>query len=1223
MRAILRVAAGAMLLATSMLPSAQARAATADLLAGIGVGQDVRLGADVDSVGGTTPLSGTRSYFISLQNQSMSTTFTTPTITVNSGFTAAQVGASSLPVVITQAGLAPGQRIDNLQLPGFPLCCTQVPVSGFSSGFDSSRAQSPLLIPPGGAQQTVSVTVAVTDSARSASTFALTVAFEASGMGGVTLLSTTTPTNLGQGEILAPGGGPPSSLAGWQVQNPVFQKQYTFTAIVNVPNQGTNAFPFKLPIFLNLVPFASDCTLCPPAGTSITAPVQTLDGPSPNSGKAVYKVDQAATWTVRTNNGGTQVAYAELIPPPADLTANFDHQVTAVLPQGTDSNVAGASLNGHPSWMANLLNNSPGPVANAALRISSGFSPSELIPNGQPQALTSLPYSVAQPSLGSGQGLSAGLQAPTVPVTFTSGFDSNRLVAPTLLPAGGGQQTETLRFMAVDPALAGGLVIVSVLGREVPGATLVSQSGPDNLNQGEQLTLPPLGGLVDWHLSGIVLGKNYVFTAVVNTPNPSGVAQPYSPSAGINAAYSTAVCSQCAGTSQTIAVPTLDGPSPSAGGATFSVAEAGHAWNTTLSQWRLVGYPGQNLGGGGPLQGAGANVSDQLVASQPPGVDSTSAASSLDGSRSWGFNLNNQTTSSLGNPTISVASGFNPAQLVAPGPGGGGPLTSLPFVTTQPTLAPGQGMGSNLNGPQVPVTFAPGYDSSRTVTPRQVPSGGGHQTVAASVTFRDPALAGGSIGVFINAGDPGVTLLTQANPPNLDQGETVGTGPAGGPFANWNLNGAIVGKTYTFTAVINTANPGSSPIDHNVQLGIFGSALNSPICPEGCPQSALTIADPALDGTLAGSGAVTFSVAGGTVWRGFHDTQFSVQYTTQTPQFSNLRLTTPAGADFADSVALSAVLSNQRGRGVAGQIVNIALGDQTCTAITAGDGTAACRVTLTQAPGAYTVTAAFPGSDGLSPSRATAPFAISREEASLAITSSPAIGPGDPVSATLLEDGLAPIVGRSISFSAGGVTVTAITDATGRAAAHLALPPGSYSLVAAFAGDGSYVGATATTSALTVFRPTNFVIWGGEGLTIGHVYEFYGRGWNQQVRTEDQSPDGAFTGFACVVSATGWSSGEPTGRSRHGQGHEEAGESRCRPPNSVSSVISVIVTTALQGDDERLAGNIAGHAVLRLAPCPAPLGDEGRQGDDGSRTAPLYSPDGGAPSCGVLLARTG
>jgi hypothetical protein len=192
----------------------------------------------------------------------------------------------------------------------------------------------------------------------------------------------------------------------------------------------------------------------------------------------------------------------------------------------------------------------------------------------------------------------------------------------------------------------------------------------------------------------------------------------------------------------------------------------------------------------------------------------------------------------------------------------------------------------------------------------------------------------------------------------------------------------------------------------------------------------------------------------------------------------------------------------------------------------------------------------------------------------LTITSSALLSEGSAVTAWLREEYLnAPISGHPVTLEATGLagtpstTVTAVTDGTGTVA--LILPPGEYRVTATFAGAEMYVPSQDTMDPVYVYRPTTFVIWGGNpgGIVTGGRYQFWGSGWSKQVVGGDYGGNASFQGFSIQESDVLWSS--PPASSGN-------------MPADVPDLISVIVTTRVTRRGTLSTGNIAGHAILRV-----------------------------------------
>jgi len=192
---------------------------------------------------------------------------------------------------------------------------------------------------------------------------------------------------------------------------------------------------------------------------------------------------------------------------------------------------------------------------------------------------------------------------------------------------------------------------------------------------------------------------------------------------------------------------------------------------------------------------------------------------------------------------------------------------------------------------------------------------------------------------------------------------------------------------------------------------------------------------------------------------------------------------------------------------------------------------------------------------------------ITTQPSTLTITSEPVIATGGAVSAQLLGPGGVPIVGKTVTFSAGGSSANAVTNSNGVASATLGLGPGPTTLAATFAGNASFFGSSATGS-LIVAQPTRFVIWGGNtgGLHPGDRVQFWGAQWAKQVTSGDYRAGDDFKGWAQTASGATWSS--------------KGGSSD--PPASVASYITVIVTTHVSKSGGTVTGDVARIAVLRV-----------------------------------------
>lgn len=310
----------------------------------------------------------------------------------------------------------------------------------------------------------------------------------------------------------------------------------------------------------------------------------------------------------------------------------------------------------------------------------------------------------------------------------------------------------------------------------------------------------------------------------------------------------------------------------------------------------------------------------------------------------------------------------------------------------------------------------------------------------------------------------------------------------------------------------------------------------------------------------------------------------------------------PQGGDYHDPVRLSAVLldaASTPGAPVAGALLSLASAAGSCTARTDASGTASCFVTPQTAAGSYALAVDFAGDGRHLSAHAEGTVAITAEQTTLAITSSPALESGSVVARALLrEDGSLPVGGRPVTFRAGGQTLSATTDAAGVATATLGLAEGEYTLQASFAGDSFYAPAADQLDRLLVYQREPFVVWGGNApdlataLPLGATYTFWGARWADQVRAGDFSANPSFKGYAAdVFPASGAASG--IWRSRPGNSSH--------PPSTVPAYMGVILSTHIQKDGSVESGDVAGIGVLKVTDPSA------------------YRPNPGHAGTGVLL----
>ena len=203
--------------------------------------------------------------------------------------------------------------------------------------------------------------------------------------------------------------------------------------------------------------------------------------------------------------------------------------------------------------------------------------------------------------------------------------------------------------------------------------------------------------------------------------------------------------------------------------------------------------------------------------------------------------------------------------------------------------------------------------------------------------------------------------------------------------------------------------------------------------------------------------------------------------------------------DFNDVVTLSAdfFASTNPSAPVPFAIINFTLGTQSCSALTNVAGHAVCSFTITQHPGAYTVSAAFAGDPAYNPASDSKSFTINKEQSLVTYSGPLAEDYHDTftASATLVDpDGSAPIAGKTVTFTlGGGDTCSAVTDGSGNAACSITPTqvPASYALVVAFAGDIDYLSSSDTKTftirkeeTSTTYTGPTVILQGSSGVTL-------------------------------------------------------------------------------------------------------------------------------------------
>lgn len=280
--------------------------------------------------------------------------------------------------------------------------------------------------------------------------------------------------------------------------------------------------------------------------------------------------------------------------------------------------------------------------------------------------------------------------------------------------------------------------------------------------------------------------------------------------------------------------------------------------------------------------------------------------------------------------------------------------------------------------------------------------------------------------------------------------------------------------------------------------------------------------------------------------------------------------------DFDDAVSVQAQLTTD-GAPLAGQPVTLVLGSgsgsETCPATTDLTGMTTCSITPNQQAGSYPLSATFAGSPFYVPSSANTAFTITKEQDAVKFAAgSPTVianGHATTFSAVLLEDGVTPIVGRSLTISIGAQSCPAgPTDVTGTASCTITLSqvlgPGTVSV--SFAGDPFYLPSSASESVIVfAFLNSGSMIIGN---LDGNPVNFWGAQWAKNNSLSGGPAPNSFKGFASTApqacggvwtSAPGNSSG---------------------PPATLPSYMGVIVSSTVVKSGSSISGDVPKIVVV-------------------------------------------
>jgi len=322
---------------------------------------------------------------------------------------------------------------------------------------------------------------------------------------------------------------------------------------------------------------------------------------------------------------------------------------------------------------------------------------------------------------------------------------------------------------------------------------------------------------------------------------------------------------------------------------------------------------------------------------------------------------------------------------------------------------------------------------------------------------------------------------------------------------------------------------------------------------------------------------------------GRHADGFTQTVTNHVPKHASVLQVNDAASDYHDPGTLSAVLTDGVTKApIVGAAVSCSMSAESGSGITDASGNVSVTIVPSEPAGTYPIQGWFGGDAQHLGTTATGQYTVTKEETTTQYTGPTVIADGSTVTLTgvLEEDGVAPISGRTLTFTLGNgpgaQSGTGITDAAGTAHCQIVVnqPLGAGIVSVSFAGDAFYK-PSSDSQATLIFAFSSggsFVIGdAGPGTAVGATVSFWGAQWDKQNTLTGGPAPAAFKGFedsaATPVCHTEWttSPGNSSG-----------------PPPSVPSFMGVIVSSSVTKSGVAIAGNVVGVVVVETNPGYAP-----------------------------------
>ena len=302
--------------------------------------------------------------------------------------------------------------------------------------------------------------------------------------------------------------------------------------------------------------------------------------------------------------------------------------------------------------------------------------------------------------------------------------------------------------------------------------------------------------------------------------------------------------------------------------------------------------------------------------------------------------------------------------------------------------------------------------------------------------------------------------------------------------------------------------------------------------------------------------------------------------TTANARPTTLLYTGPTTGDYNDVVTVSGKLTDSTTPGpVVGRTITFKLNVvDSCAGTTNSSGIASCDITPSQPAGNYTITATFAGDSVYKTSSTSSPFTVTKEQTTTTYTGSTtpvANGSTVTLSGVLKEDGVSPIVGRTLVLAIGTQSCSATTTTSGSASCNIvvlqALGPTNFS--ATFNGDTYYLASNSGLKPSYIYASASggngaFVI--GDQSTTGTV-TFWGSQWSSLNKLSGGTAPSAFKGFAKSPATpscgTTWTT--------------DPGNSAPPPAGPLPAYISVIVASTSSKSGSQISGNVVHIVVVK------------------------------------------